>query len=236
MRGTTGSTLRTMATAAALIICAAITAFPALEALGATAPAIANQDSRNLAITNDFLRIVFVPTTASPPTMFGLPPRKRMFFQAANFLVPPLTVRQDITFPGLADNSAQTLYAIDASRQQGRESIRFWSVGRISSIVIARLRRRRFLLSGRSRRERRKQSLLLVGGFNRPAPAVRGSSAGQHAEAGPCIVQNYGHRTSAATARSAAEDRGHFPPCIMAPFHPSPASVTRCRAAATAIC
>ena len=79
---------------------------------GAAAPAIANQNSRNLAITNDFLRIIFVPTTASPPTMFGLAPRKRIFFQAANFLVPPLTVRQDITFPGLADNSAQTLYAM----------------------------------------------------------------------------------------------------------------------------
>jgi len=112
MRGTTGSTLRTMVTAAALIICAAMAAFPALTALGATAPAIANQNSRNLAITNDFLRFVFVPTTASPPTMLGRPPRKRLFFQAANFLVPPLTVGQDITFPGLADNTAQTLYAM----------------------------------------------------------------------------------------------------------------------------
>ena len=44
--------------------------------------------------------------------MLGRPPRKRLFFQAANFLVPPLTVGQDITFPGLADNPAQTLYAI----------------------------------------------------------------------------------------------------------------------------
>lgn len=90
---------------------AAVLASP-FPSWGATAPAIANQNSRNLAIENDFLRFIFVPTTASPPTMFGLPPRKRLFFQAANFLVPPLTVRQDITFPGLADNPTQTLYAI----------------------------------------------------------------------------------------------------------------------------
>jgi len=37
---------------------------------------------------------------------------KRLFFQASEFLVPPLTVGQDIRFPGLADEPDQTLYAL----------------------------------------------------------------------------------------------------------------------------
>jgi hypothetical protein len=109
-RSSTRSIFRFLAKAACGI-CAAVLALP-LPSSGASAPAIADQNSRNLAITNDFLRFVFVPTTAPPPTAFGLAPRKRLFFEAANFLVPPLTVRQDITFPGLADSPAQTLYAI----------------------------------------------------------------------------------------------------------------------------
>jgi len=75
-------------------------------------PAIANQDARSTAVTTDFLRLLYVPTGVSAPTSLGLPPKKRVFLQASQFLVPPLTVLQDITFPGLADVPNQILYAI----------------------------------------------------------------------------------------------------------------------------
>ena len=61
--------------------------------------------------------MTFCASSSCPPRhrrrqCWAAAPRKRLFFQAANFLVPPLTVGQDITFPGLADNPAQTLYAM----------------------------------------------------------------------------------------------------------------------------
>ena len=76
------------------------------------APAIANQDARSTAVTTDFLRLLYVPTALPAPTNLGLPPKKRVFLQASQFLVPPLTVLQDITFPGLTDVPDQILYAI----------------------------------------------------------------------------------------------------------------------------
>ena len=75
-------------------------------------PAIANQDARNVALTIDFLRLIYVPSGVPAPTSLGLPPKKRVFVQASQFLVPPLSVLQDITFPGLTDSPNQILYAI----------------------------------------------------------------------------------------------------------------------------
>jgi hypothetical protein len=75
-------------------------------------PAIANQNARSTTVTTDFLRLLYVPAGLPAPTGLGLPPKKHVFLQASQFLVPPLTVLQDITFPGLTDAPDQILYAI----------------------------------------------------------------------------------------------------------------------------
>ena len=76
------------------------------------APAITVQNSRDATITGDFLRFLYVPPIYPPPTKLGTSAKKRVFFQASQFLAPPLTVGQDISFPGLADSSDQILYAL----------------------------------------------------------------------------------------------------------------------------
>lgn len=90
-----------------------------------TPPAIAVQNSRDISITNDFLRFLYIPPDKPPPASLGLEPKKRLFFQASQFLVPPLTVGQDITFPGLTDIPDQTLYALrcQPSRDSGADPI-----------------------------------------------------------------------------------------------------------------
>ena len=194
------------------------------------APAIANQDARNSAVTTDFLRLIYVPTALPAPTNLGLPPKKRVFLQASQFLVPPLTVLQDITFPGLTDVPNQILYAIRCQPAAGSGAdpiLATWP--NVFQAIVEDFADDHFV-APRLRRSRRESGLLRCLGYV--------DTPQRYADQALLDALNLGLELFQIQVFRRLQRRAPQPfrPGIMPPIRPSPDWATRSQAVATIIC
>lgn len=76
---------------------------------GAEAPAVVTDRSRDVAQTNDFLRLTFL---SFKPTTLGGPKAKRVFVGASVFYQPALPLKEVVRYPGLLYSATTNLIAL----------------------------------------------------------------------------------------------------------------------------
>ena len=74
-------------------------------------PAVVTERSRDVAQTNDFLRLVFLAPPLKP-TRLGGPNAKRVFVGASAFYQPALPLTEIVRFPGLSYDDQKDLFAM----------------------------------------------------------------------------------------------------------------------------
>ncbi len=75
------------------------------------APATVVDHSRDVGQTNDFLRLLFVPSGVKP-TSLGLPSALRVFATASDFFRPPMPLGTVTDYPGLVNRDDQDVVAL----------------------------------------------------------------------------------------------------------------------------
>ena len=195
-------------------------------------PAIANQDARSTAVTTDFLRLLYVPTGLPAPTSLGLPPKKRVFLQASQFLVPPLTVLQDITFPGLTDSPNQILYAIRCQPAAGSGAdpiLATWP--NVFQAIVDDFAGDHFVCPAPPGATGENQAYCDALGYTDTPQQYADQALLDALNLGLAALSNSG-----GSAASGDAEREPFRHCIMRPIHPSPDWATLFPAAAIIIC